>query len=74
MTNPVRKRASVTISMLGGACCRPIPWRKRERTVTMKGKQVTIIAIPGAILTKLLIRYALERYQSSASYLGTGGA
>jgi hypothetical protein len=48
ITNQVRKRARLTIIMFGGACWTPIACRRIERTVTMKGKQVTMIARPGA--------------------------
>ena len=48
ITNQVRKSARLTIIMLGGACWTPIAWRRIESTVTMKGKQVTMIARPGA--------------------------
>src|SRR6056297_84165 len=47
-------RASATISMFGGAAWTPRPWRSRESTVTMKGKQVTIMAIPGARLSTVI--------------------
>ena len=48
ITNQVRKIARLTISMFGGDCCRPMDWRRIDRTVTMNGKQVTMMAIPGA--------------------------
>ena len=47
ITYQVRNMARLMISMFGGACCKPIPWRRIDRTVTMKGKQVTITASPG---------------------------
>ncbi len=34
--------------MFGGACCTPIACRRIESTVIMNGKQVTMIARPGA--------------------------
>ena len=40
--------ARLTISMLGGDCGRPIDWRRIDSTVTMKGKQVIMMAMPGA--------------------------
>ena len=48
MTNHVRNIARLTISMFGGDCCSPIDWRRIDRTVTTNGKQVTMIAKPGA--------------------------
>ena len=48
ITNQVRKSARLTIIMLGGAWLTPIAWRRIESTVTMNGKQVTMIASPGA--------------------------
>ena len=48
ITNQVRNSARLTIIMFGGACWTPIAWRRIESTVTMKGKQVTMIASPGA--------------------------
>lgn len=56
ITNEVRNSARVTISMFGGACCSPIPWRSSDSTVTMNGKQVTMIAIPGAKLRTVISR------------------
>ncbi len=47
MTYQVRNMARLMSTMLGGALCRPMPWRRIDRTVTMKGKQVTITARPG---------------------------
>ncbi len=50
ITNQVKNIAKLTIIMFGGACCTPIAWRKIDSTVTMNGKQVSIIASPGARL------------------------
>ncbi len=50
MTYQVRNKARLTMSMFGGACCRPIACLRIDRTVTTKGKHVTITARPGARL------------------------
>ena len=50
MMNQVRNSASETMSMLGGDCCKPMACLRIERTVTMKGKHVTMTASPGARL------------------------
>ena len=42
--------------MLGGACCTPIACRRIESTVIMKGKQVTMIASPGASESSVISR------------------
>jgi hypothetical protein len=54
MTKYVKKSAKETISMLGGDCCNPIACRKMASTVTMNGKLVTIIAIPGTRLRTVM--------------------
>ena len=50
----VRNNARLTNSIFGGACWSPSAWRKIESTVTIKGKHVTIIAIPGAKLRTVI--------------------
>src|SRR6056297_655854 len=42
--------------MFGGDCCRPIACRRIARTVTMNGKQVTVIASAGARLSTVTSR------------------
>ena len=37
--------------MFGGDACSPIACRRIDSTVTMKGKHVTVTAIPGARLS-----------------------
>ena len=56
ITNQVRNSARLTIIMFGGACCTPIAWRRIESTVTMNGKQVTMIARPGASESRVIRR------------------
>ena len=39
---------SEIISIFGGDCWSPRPWRKIEKTITKYGKQVKAINMPGA--------------------------
>ncbi len=39
ITNQVRNSARLTITMLGGDCCRPSACRRIDSTVTMKGNR-----------------------------------
>ncbi|MNJ00099.1 hypothetical protein D3C73_1593470 [compost metagenome] len=48
MMKRVRNRASETMTVLGGAVCRPMAVRSRESTTTMRVKLVTITRIDGA--------------------------
>ena len=50
ITNQVRNSESEIIRMLGGDCWSPMACLRIDRTVTMKGKQVTMTASPGAML------------------------
>src|SRR5690606_17673970 len=54
MTKYVKKSARLTISILGGDCWSPIPCRRMPKTVTIKGKQVIMIANPGARLRTVI--------------------
>src|SRR6056297_2736583 len=56
ITKYVRNKARLTISKFGGDCCSPMPCLRIERTVTMKGKQVIMIASPGARLKTVISR------------------
>ena len=42
------------ISMFGGDCCNPMLCLRIDRTVTMKGKHVTVTTIPGATLNTVM--------------------
>ena len=48
MTMAVRNSARLVITTLGGLCCRPMAVRSRERTTTIRTKEVVMMTIDGA--------------------------
>ena len=47
------------ITVLGGVCCKPMALLKREKTTTMRVKEVTTTRIPGARLR--IVKRAIMR-------------
>ena len=57
MTKPVRNSARPISTGFGGVCCRPIAVRRKESTITMRVKAVTITTrIDGARLSTVMSR------------------
>ena len=56
MTKPVRNSARPTSTGFGGVCCRPIAVRRKDRTITMRVKDVTMTTSDGARLSTVMSR------------------